>query len=212
MRFIEQWKAVWLSLSITAAIFIVWDIIFTRIGVWGFNPAYYLPILILSLPIEEWLFFLLIPYASLFIHYSMNYFFPKLLLNEKFTKGLTISLITTLTLVVIFNYDKAYTGVNYSLLIAILTIGLFKHLSTLRRFYISFVLILIPFFLVNGVLTGSFIEDQVVWYNNEENLGIRLFTIPIEDIGYAFNLMFINLILIAFFRKSLNLPELRVKQ
>jgi lycopene cyclase domain-containing protein len=60
----------------------------------------------------------------------------------------------------------------------------------LKRFYIAFVIILIPFFIVNGILTGSFIAEPVVWYNNSENLGIRLFTIPIEDIGYAFNMLF----------------------
>jgi len=55
---------------------------------------------------------------------------------------------------------------------------------------------LIPFFIVNGILIGSFIEEPVVWYNNTENLGIRLGTVPIEDIGYAFVMLFSNIILI----------------
>jgi lycopene cyclase domain-containing protein len=62
---------------------------------------------------------------------------------------------------------------------------------------------LIPFFIVNGVLTGSFITDQVVWYNNDENLSIRLFTIPIEDVIYAFTLILTNLYLTNFFQKRL---------
>jgi len=45
-------------------------------------------------------------------------------------------------------------------------------------------------------LTGSFIEEEIVWYNNSENLGIRFFTIPIEDFGYAFSLILLNLMLI----------------
>jgi lycopene cyclase domain-containing protein len=48
---------------------------------------------------------------------------------------------------------------------------------------------LIPFILVNGVLTGSGIADQVVWYNNLENCGVRFFTIPIEDATYAFTMI-----------------------
>jgi lycopene cyclase domain-containing protein len=59
---------------------------------------------------------------------------------------------------------------------------------------------LIPFFIVNGILTGSFIEGEVVWYNNNENLGIRILTIPIEDIVYAFNMLYSSLILIAYFK------------
>jgi lycopene cyclase domain-containing protein len=63
-------------------------------------------------------------------------------------------------------------------------------------------IILIPFFIVNGILTGSFIEGQVVWYNNAENLGIRIATIPIEDIGYAFNMLFMSILLIEMFKNK----------
>ena len=59
---------------------------------------------------------------------------------------------------------------------------------------------MIPFLIVNGLLTGSFIEGEVVWYNNAENLGIRLGTIPIEDIVYAFNLLYPGIILIEKFK------------
>jgi lycopene cyclase domain-containing protein len=60
---------------------------------------------------------------------------------------------------------------------------------------------LIPFFIVNGILTGSFIEVPIVSYNNSENLGIRLFTIPIEDIGYAFSMLFGNLMIFETLKK-----------
>ncbi|MCB0409642.1 MAG: lycopene cyclase domain-containing protein, partial [Flavobacteriales bacterium] len=126
MNFISQWKAVVVSLAIVSSIFIFWDIIFTINGVWGFNPDYLLGINILHLPIEEWMFFLLIPYASFFIHYSLQYFFPKVQLSIKLTQIITILLIASSLVVALFNWDKAYTLVNYSFFSLILLIGIMK--------------------------------------------------------------------------------------
>ncbi|CAM1340871.1 lycopene cyclase domain-containing protein [Tenacibaculum amylolyticum] len=200
MRFIKHWKAVLLSLTIVATVFLIWDAIFTKNGVWGFNPEYHLPFLVLGMPIEEWMFFFCIPYASVFIHYSLEYFKPNLLLSEKLTIAITISVIIILIPVLLLNTEKAYTTVNYSFLIGILLVGFFYGIHYLRRFYIAFLIILIPFFIVNGILTGTGLPEPVVWYNNSENLGIRLGTIPVEDIGYAFTMLFANVFLIEKFK------------
>ncbi|MCX8474030.1 MAG: lycopene cyclase domain-containing protein, partial [Sediminibacterium sp.] len=53
--------------------------------------------------------------------------------------------------------------------------------------------LLIPFFIVNGILTGSGLESPIVWYNNAENLAIRLRTIPVEDIFYGLELILLNI-------------------
>jgi lycopene cyclase domain-containing protein len=202
MHFIKWWKQVFLAISITAVVFIVWDVIFTKNGVWGFNHEYLVGIDIINLPIEEWLFFICIPYASIFTHYALKHFFPTIGLNRKITSIITLSLIVLLLGVVAFNFEKAYTFYNYSLLILVLFYGLVTRNKELQRFYITFLVILIPFFMVNGILTGSFIDGEVVWYNNNENLGIRIGTIPIEDIGYAFNMLFMSIILIEKFKQK----------
>ena len=69
---------------------------------------------------------------------------------------------------------------------------------------ITFLLVLVPFFVVNGLLTGSFIPEEVVWYNNEENLGLRLGTVPVEDVFYAFSMLYMSLILIEKFKVKFN--------
>jgi len=147
------------------------------------------------MPIEEWLFFYIIPFCSLFIHYSLYFINPKIELGKPFTICLTIVLIATSITLVSLNISKIYTSVNFTLLSVFLFIGLKFYINKLQKFFISFLIILIPFLLVNGVLTGSITTSPIVWYNESELLGFRVFTIPIEDFGYAFTMLFGNLLI-----------------
>lgn len=195
MRFIKHFKHVCISTLITGILFLIWDVWFTTIGVWGFNDMYYLGYKLLNMPIEEWLFFFCIPYACIFTHYALFHFKPHWNVPLRSTKVLTSSLLLLTITIAILNSNKLYTTINFSVLSFVLIIGLKYNIKQLQRFYISFLFILIPFLLVNGILTGSFINEEVVWYNNSENLNIRLFTIPVEDFGYAFSLLFANILL-----------------
>jgi lycopene cyclase domain-containing protein len=175
------------------AVFIPWDVIFTINGIWGFNPDYFLNTKILSLPLEEWLFFICIPFACVFTHYALLLYFPKMKLGENSSKSIAVGLMLTLVFVLIFNYDKWYTLVNFSLAIPLTLIVLKYNPKLLQHFFLTFLVMLIPFFIVNGLLTGSWIENQVVWYNNAENLGIRMGTIPVEDSIYAYSMILMSL-------------------
>ena len=202
LKLYKQFHWIFLSIFITMLLFIPWDIIFTVLGVWGFNNNYYLGAHIFELPIEEWLFFICIPYACIFTHYALKYYFPKIKLSEVHTKNISYILILILFSLVLFNYKKLYTIVNFTLAI-VLTITILKiNRKLLQQFYLSFIVILLPFFIVNGILTGSWIENQVVWYNNLENLGIRMGTIPVEDTIYAYSMILMNLSLYEYFTKK----------
>lgn len=204
MHFIRLWKSVFLSIFIVGSFFIFWDVIFTRQGVWGFNLDYHIGMSLLGLPIEELLFFICIPYASIFTHYAFLYFFKNIKLSDKLTKYITIALLLMAIIVLFYAYPKKYTTVTFSVFILLMLFSLWKKTLILSQFFITFLIILIPFFLVNGILTGSFIENEVVWYNNDENLNIRMFTIPVEDAVYAFNMLYPSLLLIEFFKKKFN--------
>lgn len=200
IKFYKLWKSLFIAITITMAIFIPWDVIFTVNGIWGFNDSYFLGTKILNLPIEEWLFFICIPYACVFTHYALLSYFPNMHLSSSLSKKTTLLFLFVLTLLTVLNYDNWYTVINFTLAIILTAIVYYKRPDILQEFYLTFLVMLIPFFIVNGILTGSFIENEVVWYNNAENLNIRLFTIPIEDTVYAFSMILMNLVIV----KSLN--------
>jgi len=195
MNFIKNWKTVFLSITLVAIPFLIWDVYFTRIGVWGFNPAYYLGFTIFGIPFEEILFFFCIPYASIFTHYAILHFYPNLSLSKKITKGLSVVLLMVAIIFVVLNTDKWYTLVDFTVFAAMMLYSLKNKGVVISKFYITFLVVLIPFLIVNGILTGSFIEGEVVWYNNNENLGIRIGTIPVEDFFYAFSMLYAAIIL-----------------
>ena len=178
---------------LTMGVFIPWDVIFTINGVWGFNSDYFLGFEIFSLPLEEWLFFICIPFACVFTHYALLLYFPNLKLNKVVTKAISISLVLILFILALANYDKWYTLVNFSLAIPLTWLAYKYNPQLLQHFFLTFLVMLIPFFIVNGVLTGSWIDNQVVWYNDAENLGIRMGTIPVEDSIYAYSMILMNL-------------------
>jgi lycopene cyclase domain-containing protein len=184
-NFSKKWKYVLPAITITAIIFLIWDEVFTQMGIWGFNEKYLTGIKIMSLPLEEVLFFFCIPYASYFIYFSLNYLIEK---DYFYPHHEIISSVIIFLMLLIGGYylSKAYTGVTF------FTLGLFLAYQMLKlrprymgRFYFAFMFVLIPFFIVNGILTGSWIDDPVVWYNDNENMGIRLGTIPVEDVFYG---------------------------
>jgi lycopene cyclase domain-containing protein len=200
MQFYKNWKSVLLSFLIVSSVYIAVDICFTKYGIWGFNPKYHSNIILLHLPIEEWLFFLAIPYASIFVHYTFVYYFPNIFLGKTQTRALSALLILFLFIVMVLNYQRIYTVYNSIMLILAIFLANFDKAKIMNRFYITFLIILVPFFMVNSILTGAFIEGSVLLYNPSDILGIRIFTVPVEDVGYAFSLVLLNLLLISRFQ------------
>ena len=197
LQFYKQWKYVLPSIITVALFYMVFDIFFTAKGVWGFNPGYHSSVYFFDLPLEEVLFFIVIPYACIFLHESFILYFPGIKLNTTTGRIVTAIVIFFLILMISINLNKIYTVYSGSLMIIALILSFLDKSFLINRFYITFLVILVPFLLVNGILTGSFIKQEVVWYNDQENLGIRIFTIPFEDFGYAFSLILFNLLLIS---------------
>lgn len=201
IMFYKQWKAIVLSLFLPLFLFLPWDMLFTSRGVWGFNENYLTGFRLYNLPIEEVMFFICIPYACLFTYYCIVHLKKQQNSDERKSLLYIIPSLLLLLTAVIF-HEYAYTFSTALLLGIALLFGGFLFKNVLPRFYLVYAILLIPFFIVNGLLTGTGIESEVVWYNNNENLNIRLLTIPIEDVFYGMLLVLLNVYCFEWFRSK----------
>jgi lycopene cyclase domain-containing protein len=205
INFYKTWKALFKGILWVAVIFLVFDSIFNFYGVWNFNPRYITGIYLFNLPIEEIMFFICIPYSCVFTFYCLNKFYtiswnPKF--ENIFCTLFSISLITT---GLIF-WRKIYTSSTFiSTAILCLFLKFVLNINWFGKAVSVFGILIVPFLLVNGILTGTGISEPVVLYNPSFNMGIRLLTIPVEDFIYGFELFLMNLCL--YFRFSKNAPD-----
>lgn len=202
-KFYKKWKYLWPAIVIPALFFIAWDVLFTSMGVWSFNERYLTGIMIFNLPLEEVLFFICIPYACAFTYDSVNILSGKERISAQGQNFITDLLIFGLLITGALHIDRWYTSVTFILtaLFLVFIRRVWKP-DFVGKFYFAFVFILIPFFIVNGVLTGSMIDEPIVRYNDSENLGIRMFTIPFEDTFYGMLLLMMNISIFEYLQKK----------
>ena len=202
IRYASKWQYLFPAIFVTGLFFLIWDVLFTRAGVWGFNEDYLLGLYLFSLPLEEWLFFLTVPFSSVFIYECVLYFVKKEFLKGK-SKWIILGMSFLLLVLSVIYSHQAYTFWNFLFTAIFIWISLFfLKPENPDRFLLAYLIHLIPFMLVNGVLTGAITESPIVWYNDEQNLSIRVVTIPIEDTIYAFLLLFMNVSFYEFFKRK----------
>lgn len=202
VHFYKKWKYVFPSMVLSGIFFVCWDEYFTRNGIWGFNDLYIIGIRLGNLPLEEVLFFITVPYCCLFVYECIRSYFPNLN-QKKWADYILIMLAGILFISGVWHFDKVYTACIFLLCAAFITCifvfkVFFKTFDSVS-FLVSYLIILIPFLIVNGVLTAF----PVVWYNDVETLGVRIFSflphpmqnIPFEDVVYGMLLIMVNVVI-----------------
>jgi lycopene cyclase domain-containing protein len=203
IQFWRSWRALLPAIGLTLAFFVAWDSAFTQWGIWGFTDTYLLGPRILHLPIEEWLFFITVPYACVFIYAVANHYMLRDWLG-RVAVWIAVGLMGLGVVVVVAFWGHRYTCSAFGLMVVLLGIHAFLLKSPwLGRFFVAYLLSLLPFLVVNGVLTGAVTDQPVVWYNDQENLGIRLLTIPLDDFAYGLDLLLMNIGLFEWFKGRL---------
>ena len=195
VHFYKHWKTLLPAILIVAIGFIVWDIYFTENEIWGFNPEYLSGIYIFNLPLEECLFFFTIPYACVFIYEVIKAYFPHFRPIKTAYLFALIFTVLSVTLSVIYkeNWYTFYALLSAGILNWIIYFGWTP--KWYPHFMTSFIITIIPFLIVNGILTGAVTANPVVWYNEAHIIGLRIFSIPIEDLFYNFSMLFTTVLI-----------------
>ncbi|WP_297085659.1 lycopene cyclase domain-containing protein [uncultured Draconibacterium sp.] len=189
VRFVLRLKYLVPASIFAGAIFIMWDIRFAQMEIWSFNPDYLTGLELLKLPLEEWLSFFIIPLSSVYIYEWLKVRFEDF---EKPNTGVIISLallIATGICAYVFR-TRMFTFFTFFLSAIYLAYTIFRNRfkKYYTKFYLTLAISLIPFLIVSAIL-NSF---PTIIYNAAHVIGIGIFGVPVERIGYLFLLLLIN--------------------
>lgn len=187
VAFYRNYRHLFPAILCMMLVFVPWDMAFVAAEIWGFDARYVSGITLGNLPIEEWLFFPVVSYACLFIYECLRCYVP---VNpiERWHRPTLLGIAMVGLVMALSHPMHLYTSLKVGAAsLAILGVLYLLRPDYLASFLLTYLISCVPFLIMNGVLTGAFIDGQVVWYSPEHILGFRIGTIPIEDAYY--NLM-----------------------
>lgn len=194
--FFSQWRAVLKAILIISTPFIMWDIGVTGLH-WNFVGTYITGIKIIGLPIEEILFFITVPYSCLFIYEVIRHYLPIKqiqLINELWLVAAAVCLTGAI----------AATG-GYTTIVLLVSSTLFLYYFLVEPQIIStnhYWWYLFFGFIAFGIFNTWLTLLPVVIYNPSSITGIRLGTIPLEDVLYNAVLLSGYLLVFSQYRKQ----------
>jgi len=203
-KYYKYYKPLFASIAIVGISYIIWDVIVTSRGDWWFEEEFLIGIKLLGLPIEEILFFIVVPYACIFIYENLLYFVTnkEIYFNKWFYIGISVLFII---LGVIFrNQDYTILAMFSCALFFILSSTISADMLKSRNYWLYIILSFIPFIIFNFLLTSIIVvsyNPSAIWGGNGAWNG-RFFTIPFEDFFYNYSMLSFYLMVYLYFRRK----------
>ncbi len=185
VHYFRYWLKALISILFVMIPFLVWDIAVTGKH-WQFNEAFTLQFRLLGLPIEEYLFFITVPFSCLFIwqiivtHQAIKWI----------NNGLVFTIIAVVSIILGIQFilwGKIYTSLMCFMVACTIFIDdlLKTHLFRQKRTY-KFLLILTELI---GIFNGYLTSRPIVLYEPKYLLNFKIWTIPVEDFIYGYTLI-----------------------
>lgn len=184
-----HWRSLAAAYLLVSAPFIMWDVLATKAGHWGFNSAYVTGLRLFGLPLEELLFFFAVPFVCVSV-----YLVCKKYIHGEIKRASKILLsIFSLFVVLTLHYS---VGGEYSTIVAAAVLvsaaiaWVYSRVASTKAFWLAMLINFGLFVLANTFLTAL----PIVTYGESAITGFRVGTIPIEDFAYNFALLTLFLI------------------
>jgi hypothetical protein len=178
------------ALLLSGALWFLFERRMAELALWTYHLRFLSNCFVAGLPLERWIFLLVFPLTG-FLLYRIASGIPWLKGNANYFVILSLALMALFTGVTLSNRAVIYPFVIFLFLTVYLGYVIFRgrfkpHYSA---FYVSFLVLLIPFFSIQSIARGL----PVMTYVEKYMLGISLFRIPVEDIAAFFLLFLMNI-------------------
>lgn len=197
--FITEIKYMLPAIIFSGAIFILFDNRLLETGIIEFNQNYLFGKSIYNLPIEEWLYLLIMSLFTFSIYLLVSAKFENFEKTNLFVP-ISVLLLVGISYIAWTTRDKLIPFFISFLLAIYFAYTLFRKrfYPHLAKFYISFLVSVVPFLIIRAFVNSI----PVIIYSSEYIFGIRLFNMPIEEFGYLFLLMLINFTIFEYLRNN----------
>lgn len=198
-KYYKFYKPLFASITVVGLVYIIWDAIVTFRGDWWFNEEYLIGFKLAGLPIEEILFFIVVPYSCIFIYENFVYFIKdKEIFYNKYFYYL-ISILFVILGLIFYYQDYTILSMLSCALFFFVANQFYPNILKSRLYWFYIILSFIAFLFFNYLLTSTII----VFYNPEVIWGIRITTIPLEDFFYNFSMLSFYLMFYLYFKNKL---------
>lgn len=197
IAFYRRWPPILGTAVVVSVPFLAWDAAATLRGDWSFASAHVSGWSWFGLPLEEYLFFIAVPFSCQLIFAAVLRETSK---TVRIVRWPWFAAAGTAWLLAVLVWPRTYSAVVLVFLGAFLLAAplLWKRTFFTRAFWWTQLLCVLPFLVVDGVLTGL----PVVSYRESSIVGIHLLSIPLEDLVYSFVLVGMNVCVSEGFRRA----------
>jgi len=197
IRFFRFWPAVLISILIVGGVYVVWDILAVRWGHWRFHSLYVGDVRWLGLPPGEWLFFVAVPYACLFVYEVCRAFFVVTpLISSLWWVQIVLGVVFAVLAWVWREKGYSCLALGSVAVFWLASAFLAPGLVTSSSFWFFMGISMVAFVVVDGL----YVNLPTIFYNEKAIWGRRVWNIPIEDVLYNFSLLGLELLVYLQFR------------